>query len=441
MRTDKCFPEWLLVFILVFICLFSNYSLADRAIPTGSVIFIHPDGVGAATWGAMRIFFYGPDSLSNWDRLERMGLYRSHVLDATNSSSHCGGTIHGFGVKANFDTFGNTPEKPVRSLSEKDYSILVEAQKAGMATVLINSGHICEPGSAAFVANSAKRSDTDNISAQVVNSGVDVILSGGEILLLPEGVIGFHGQPGVRKDGRNLIDEAMANGYQVVYTRDQLAALPDDVDKVFGVFASYHTFYDLPEEELAAKNLPLFNPQAPTVAEMETAALRILNNKHKQFIMVIEQEGTDNFANCNNAIGTLTALKQADDAIGIAVEYSKSHPDLLIITASDSEAGGMQVCSVKNPDKHLPPTSNNGAPIDGISGTNSTPFIAAPDRNGVRLPFGITWAGADDYAGGVIARAQGLNSNMLQNNVDNTDIYRIMYATLFGKILPPYTGK
>jgi len=37
--------------------------------------------------------------------------------------------------------------------------------------------------------------------------------------------------------------------------------------------------------------------------------------------------------------------------------------------------------------------------------------------------------------GGVVAKAHGLNSAMLPNNVDNTDIYRLIYATLFGKTL------
>jgi alkaline phosphatase len=64
--------------------------------------------------------------------------------------------------------------------------------------------------------------------------------------------------------------------------------------------------------------------------------------------------------------------------------------------------------------------------------------MAAPDKNGTRLRFGIVWACFNDVAGGVIARAHGLNENMLHNNVDNTDIYRLMYATLFGRVLPAY---
>jgi len=35
--------------------------------------------------------------------------------------------------------------------------------------------------------------------------------------------------------------------------------------------------------------------------------------------------------------------------------------------------------------------------------------------------------------GGIVARAAGLNAALLPASVDNTDIYRLLYATLFGR--------
>jgi alkaline phosphatase len=413
----------------------------DDTIQTGNVIFIHPDGSGAAMWAGLRVFKYGPDSSSNWDRMDRMGLYRSHVLNSTNSSSHAGATIHSRGVKVEFNTYGSCPEKPVIALSGKNKSIMQEAMDAGMATALINSGHICEPGTGAFVAGVPRRSMTDEISEQIINSGVDIILSGGERLLLPEGEVGRHGRPGIRKDGKNLISQARENGYKVVYNRDELLELTPKVDKVLGVFAANHTFNDYGEERLKNENLPFYDPQAPTVAEMAEVALKILTAKGMPFLMVVEEEGTDNFGNANNAGGTLEALARADAAIGAAMNYIKEHPQTLLITAADSDAGGFQLWPVIDPDdfdKPLPLIVRNGAPLDGVNGAGTLPFEAAPDKHGNRLRFGVAWSCNDDVAGSVLARAHGLNSDLLEVNVDNTDIYRIMYATLFGKLLPPY---
>jgi len=84
----------------------------------------------------------------------------------------------------------------------------------------------------------------------------------------------------------------------------------------------------------------------------------------------------------------------------------------------------------------LPPTTRNGAPLDGRDGTGTPPFVSQPDRFGNSWPFGIAWASFDDDMGGIVAKAHGLNAYLLPSNVDNTDIYRMMYATLFGVWLP-----
>jgi alkaline phosphatase len=432
------------LFLLIFIVNFlaachqnttSETNKTQSEIQTGSVVFIHPDGSGFGMWTAMRLLKVGPDGLTNWDKMDKMGLYRSHQTNSTNSSSHAGATVHAFGVKVPYNTYGIHPDRPFLSLSGKDFSIMKEAQMDGISVALINSGHICEPGTGVFVANSADRDNTDIISYQIIHSGADIIFSGGEVLLIPEGEMGKHGKQGIRKDGKNLIQEAVELGYTVIYDRDELNTLPVNTPKVLGVFAAGHTFNDKPEEVLKDKGLPLYNPEAPTIAEMTQKALEILTHKGKSFFMVIEEEGSDNFANDNNAIGAITALNRADDAIGLVMEYIEKHPNTLLVTAADSDAGGMQVFNVRHPedfDVPLPETQENSSPNDGPEGTGSKPFLARPDKKGDQLRFGICWASDSDLAGGVVAKAHGLNASNLPNNVDNTEIYRIMYLTLFG---------
>ncbi|MBN2173651.1 MAG: alkaline phosphatase [Bacteroidales bacterium] len=402
---------------------------------TGSVIFIHPDGSGANMWQAMRLLKVGPDGITNWDKMDHMGLYRSHQKDCITTSSHAGATVHAFGVKVPYETYGIHPDRPIKSLSGKDYSIMIEAQKAGLKTALINSGHICEPGTGVFVANSDNRNNTDTISEQIIRSGVDILLSGGEIYLLPEGMVGVHGKPGKRKDGKNLIVIAVELGYNVVYTKEEMEKLPLTTTKVLGVFAAKHTFNDMPEEELNGQNLPFYNPEAPTIAEMTSFALRLFENSGKNFLLVVEEEGSDNFANENNALGALKALSRADDAIGVAMQFTDKHPNTLLITAADSDAGGLQVGTFGNdliPDQPLPATNQNGAPADGQNGTGSLPFKAKTDQFGNELQFAITWATDQDVYGAVIAKAHGLNAVKLPNNVDNTAIYKLIYLSLFG---------
>lgn len=405
----------------------------------GSAIFIHPDGAGVAAWGAARLLLAGPDGEISWDRLEHVGVYRGHMTDNLGASSHGGATAHAYGVKPPYDSYGMKGDRMLTSLSGKPYSIMAEAREAGLATALINSGHIAEPGTGVFAASAPSRGETDLITRQIIESGTDIIMAGGEVLLLPSGVKGRHGHPGLRADGLDLIERARELGYTVVYDRQQLKNLPAGTRKVLGVFAAGHTFNDFPEESLNAMQRPAYRADAPSVAEMTAAALRILRADGRRFLLVVEEEGSDNFANVNNAPGTLTALARADSAIAVALDYVRANPNTLLVTTADSDAGGLQVVPLNDPaapDAPLADRTDNGAPLDGRSGTASPPFIARPDRAGQRHAFGIAWAARGDMLGGIVARAHGLNAERLPTSVDNTDIYRMLYATLFGRWLP-----
>jgi alkaline phosphatase len=205
-----------------------------------------------------------------------------------------------------------------------------------------------------------------------------------------------------------------------------------------GVFNVEDTFYDKPEEELRKENLPNYIASAPTIAEMTQFALERISRNPKGFFAVIEEEGTDNMCNNLNASGCLEAMKRADDAIGVILNFIEKNPKTFMITTSDSNAGGMQLVDVESADNPLPPTDESGAPLDGVDGTGTKPFLSAPDKNGKRFPFGISWASKDDVGSGVIARAAGLNARELVpvTGILNTDIYRILYFVLFGERIP-----
>lgn len=400
----------------------------------GSVIFIHPDGVGAAHWTACRLLHAGPDSSLHWDRLPVVALYRDHLKDDLTATSHAGATIHAYGVKVVADSYGLDGGTPVLGPSGPVPSIVSEALSRGNAAGIVNSGTITEPGTGCFAASVVKRTDHAGIAAGILETGPTVILGGGEAWFLPEGTAGRHG-PGRRKDGRNLIEEAKARGYTVVRTREELQAASPAADRLLGLFATDDTYNDMPEEELREKRLPAYDPAAPTLAEMTRAALTVLGRNGRSFLLVVEEEGTDNFGNSNNARDCLEALRRADEAIGVARAYLREHPRTLLLTAADSNAGGLAVAGLPartGPDEPLPPADRNGAPWDGRDGTGTPPFLAAPDARGVRLPFAIAWAGYGDLSGSIVARAEGWKAETLPVALDNTGIHRIMREVLLG---------
>lgn len=424
--------------ILLLSLIFFSISFCQSVTTKGNVIFIHPDGTGLADWNALRILKVGPDGELNWDKMNSIGLYQGHIRNRVTASSNAGATIHAYGVKADVDDFGLIDNEVPVSRSGKRLSIMKEAMQHGIYTGLINSGSIEEPGTAVFVSSNLKRANYNEIAKDVIQSGADLIFSGGEDFLLPEGTKGRHSQNGKRTDGLNLVDWAESNGYKIVYTKEELLNTSFNEKKILGIFAARSTFNDRAEEELKEKGLPNFNSAAPTVAEMTKFALEFLSRKG-QFFLVVEEEGTDNFGNRNNANGKLEALSNADEAIGFALKFIEQNPNTLLVTASDSEAGGLEVVGYEiqnlTEDNPLPERDANGSPIDGREGSGTLPFISAPDKNGNRFPFGISWSCYGDVTGGVVARAHGLHSDKMNGKIDNTDIYRIMYLGLFGKWL------
>lgn len=388
-------------------------------------IFFHPDGYGLSHWNALRTLTKGPTGRLNWDRLPHMAVYTDNMRDALTASSHGGATTHAYGVKVASDSFGLDGHEKLTARSGQNMSIMQEAMRAGFAAALIQTGDLVEPGTAAFVASAKSRLMSAEIARQVIESGADVMLGGGERWLLPKGMQGRHG-PGLRADGLNLIEKARQLGYAVVYTRDELLNLDAETPKVLGVFAHRHTFHDGSEGALRAKRLPHYLAEAPTIAEMSAATLRFLSRnpkaKEKGFFIVAEEEGTDNFGSAANARGSFEAGRRADDALGVFADFVEKNPNTFLLTAADSSAGGKYARD----------------PVKGVDGSAAPPFVSAPDGRGNRLPFVVAWTTDLDLPGGVVARAKGLHAEKVSamGVVDNTDIYRLLYYTLFRAWLP-----
>jgi alkaline phosphatase len=238
-------------------------------------------------------------------------------------------------------------------------------------------------------------------------------------------------EKGRREDGLDLIEKAKSLGYHVVYNREELAAVPKDVKKLLGVFAAKNTFNDVDESSMVKRKLPTYMKDAPTLAEMTKAALGILGRD--RFFLVVEEEGTDNFGNYNNARGTLDALQRADEAFGTALEFLEKNKKTLIVTSADSSAGAMDVYGFPaDPAKMLKALEGrdpNGAPY-GLAEDGQV-FLAQPDKRGKRLPFVIVWGTNNDTSGGILVRAAGKNAEKVRGTYDNTEIHRLMRETLF----------
>jgi alkaline phosphatase len=482
----------------------------ERDAGTGNAIFIHPDGTALNHWNAARPYWVGPDALLEWDQLPALAAYRGHMVDRLTATSNGGATAHAFGYKVQGpESYGQDGGRPILALSGYPGSVMREAAAAGHPVGVVNDGDAGEPGTGAYLAEVELRYNATEIARQIVDGrpGFDdpppaVVLGGGERFFLPEDTPRcadqvtpgcavhqdpLNGRGPARKDGRNLVQEAIDAGWVVVRTREDFDRLRGELDtddgyapQVLGLFAADDIFNDAPEEEVARAGLIDESRRAddkrgrliiwgdrpgtlgydpPTAAEMTEVAITILERRSRTaglpFLLVVEVESTDNLPNRNNAIGTLRALKRADDVIGVAREFQARSPGTLVLTAADSDAAGLQIISPPPVGEDGWVTGMEGNPtgidaellvfsVDGMEGRRSRPFVAAPDAFGTEFPFAVGWVGTPDVAGGILSRAQGLHADLLRTRFatgfDNTDVYRLLYLALFNEELSSARG-
>ncbi len=395
-----------------------------------SAIFLHPDGMGANTWMATRLMHVGPDGRLAWDQLPKVAIYVGPTRDAVNQSSNAGGTTHAYGVRATLDSYGSIDGVTPTAASGKAQSLMLEAKAAGKKIAILNSSSLTEPGTGTFLASVADRDDEAEIASQILAAQPDIALGGGEMFFLPKGTQGVHGE-GVREDGRNLVEEAKAAGYAVVFTKDELMALPPEATKVLGLFAAEETFNESDEAGLAAAGLPPFQPQAPRFDEMLAFILPRVKDHPQGYFIVGNEEATDNLSGENNLPATLEGAMGADRAIALALAEAKANPSLTIVVASDSDNGGMNATSddLDELPRPLPTRTPSGSLLDS---DNGEPFLTPADANGNRIPFYITWASDSDSAGGTVARGIGPGAAKIEGTIDASEIYDALYLGLFG---------
>ena len=72
----------------------------------------------------------------------------------------------------------------------------------------------------------------------------------------------------------------------------------------------------------------------PTLAEMTTKALELVDNPNG-FFMQVESAQTDKAAHDGNVCGSLGQVSEADKALEVMLEFQRTHPDTLIVITAD----------------------------------------------------------------------------------------------------------
>ena len=201
-------------------------------------------------------------------------------------------------------------------------TVMEAAKAAGKRIGLVTTATVYDATPVAFAVHSKSRRDSQSLVDQLLALEPDVLMGGGTEYFLPEGA------GGKRKDGKDVIAAFRARGYRVVTNTAELAAAP--AGKLLGLFSDDDMDFEIDRDPV----------KEPTTAEMATAALKALERSPNGFVALIENENIDTAAHHSDAASLMRALWAFDDAVKVALDFQRRHPDTLVIVTGDHETGG-----------------------------------------------------------------------------------------------------
>jgi alkaline phosphatase len=197
----------------------------------------------------------------------------------------------------------------------------------GVACGLVTTTRVTHATPAAWVSHQADRDLEDTIATEMLAFKPDVLLGGGR----------KHFDSKKRKDGRDLMAEFAAAGYDTVADRAALLAAPVQAKPLVGLFASSHIAYNV--DRLNDSNLSA----QPSLPEMTTAALRRLAKNPGGFLLQVEAGRIDHASHSNDAWSAIMDTIELDDTLGVIDAFLKVNPQTLVILTSDHGNSGWGV--------------------------------------------------------------------------------------------------
>ncbi|MBU2895443.1 alkaline phosphatase [Vibrio hepatarius] len=328
----------------------SVLSLDALSAPIKNVILMIGDGMGPQQVGLLEtyanrapnsIYKGQPTSLFKLAQEGVIGSSLTHPEDAIVVDSACSATMLSTGIYSGSEVIG------IDSQGNHVQTVLEKAKDLGKSTGLVSDTRLTHATPASFAAHQAHRSLENEIAADMLKTGADVMLSGGlrhwipqstnnkgkiydQLKNLTQGDIYLKSK---RKDERNLLVEAQQDGYQLVFNRDAMKKTPSG--KLLGLF-SYSGM-----DDGISYSANKYDPKRtqPSLKEMTGKALEILSEDKDGFFLMVEGGQIDWAAHSNDAGNMLHEMLKFDEAIDTVYQWANGRNDTLIIVTADHETG------------------------------------------------------------------------------------------------------
>ncbi|MDX2072406.1 MAG: alkaline phosphatase [Haliscomenobacter sp.] len=277
-----------------------------------NVILLIGDGMGLTQISAGMYF---NNNQSQFERFPVAGLHKAYSSNDLITDSGAGATAFASGTKTYNGAIGVDPDSmPVKT-------ILEEAEEKGLATGMVVTSTLTHATPASFIAHVRNRKFDEEIATFFLKTEVDFLAGGGKK---------FFDQRAA--DGRNLVKELQAKGYQINdFSQNAESATPPDPSKNFIYFSADG------DPAKASEGRTYLAPYSVA------AAKHLKQRSEKGFFLMIEGSQIDWGGHANNSDYIVSEVVDFDQTIGKILDFAAADGETLVIVTADHETGGYAI--------------------------------------------------------------------------------------------------
>ncbi len=279
-----------------------------------NIILLIGDGMGLTQITAG---MYMNNNQLNFERFPVIGLHKNYSYDNLVTDSAAGATAFSCGVKSYNGAIGVDHD----TMAVK--TILEEASEKGYKTGLVASCSVTHATPASFAAHNKSRQNMEEIAADMIDSGVDLMIGGGKAYFDRR-----------ESDDRYLSDELAAKGYKLSnFVKEEITEL--DVKQM----GSKWVYYTADKEPLSAQAGRDYLVPASEVA------INFLSSQAQGegFFLMIEGSQIDWAGHANNFPYMVSELLEFDKVLKEALDFAEKDGNTLVIVTADHETGGLAI--------------------------------------------------------------------------------------------------
>lgn len=336
---------------------------ADDIARARNIILMIGDGMGLEHISCALVLNHGKLNMTS---MPVTGLSLTSSTDNLITDSAAGGTALASGQKTANGHVGVDPDGlPLESLLEK-------ASASGRLTGVVTTCRLNDATPAAFCCHEPDRDNAESIVADYLDCGVDYIAGGGLRYWRD------------RSDGRDIISEMAARGYEVALSPEALAAA--DRLPVLGLLADLELPVALKRGDLyrdmVSHGLSLLSSSSSASSAVTSAASSAVSESSASgFVMVLEGSCIDDWSHAGRLDLAMEELLDFDRTVGDVLEWAAADGHTLVVVTADHATGAL---TLRGGDL-------NEGRIEAVFGSDS--------HNGIAVPYFVYGPGSDRFGG------------------------------------------